>query len=43
MHTINVSTNRQAYVNKQSMDMTDLNNKLTTNDNFMDIPLISVC
>lgn len=38
MQTINVNTNSQVYVNKQGMDMTDLNNKLMANDNFVNIP-----
>lgn len=38
MQTINVNTNSQEYVNKQGMDMTDLNNKLMANDNFVNIP-----
>lgn len=38
MQTINVNTNSQVYVDKQGTDMTDLNNKLMGNDNFVNIP-----
>lgn len=38
MQTINVNTNSQVYVNKQGMDMTDLNNQLMANANFVNIP-----